>query len=244
MKDAHVRQEIKQTKVLHPSNNNNNNTHRLSGSPHPSQINKGISTITLHTHNTNITTKIPCITPTNRQPIPQPRKRRIYTMIHIPRKSHHTFLYAWIGRSKQITPNLLHMTPWYTTPLIRHLDHHIFIFIPIGNNDTHGRIMIIHPMMLHRSPHGILQQFQQYIMQMRRYVRKSQIQSPTNNHFRCIPKLTTAHHTRIIHRMSHNLQWRRLMTNHADVILQRWLSQCQVLPCQHTYAHTGHVEPI
>ena len=44
--------------------------------------------------------------------------------------------------------------------------HHVFVVLPVGDDDADGRRATVYPVGLHRRPHGVLEQLEQDVVYM------------------------------------------------------------------------------
>lgn len=114
--------------------------------------------MSLHTHDTQIPSKVPAIRSTNRQSVSQSCKGRINSVIISRVDRHHALLNGRVRSRKEVGPNLFHVGSRNATALVRYLDDDIFIVISVGNNYLDGWEITVDTMPVDSRSHAVLEQ--------------------------------------------------------------------------------------
>mmetsp|Transcript_10447 Transcript_10447/g.22510 ORF Transcript_10447/g.22510 Transcript_10447/m.22510 type:complete len:474 (+) Transcript_10447:281-1702(+) len=205
---------------------------------------KTVGTIPLHTHDTQIPPKVPGITPTDRQSIPQTRQRRIDAVIDIFVERHHPLLNLRIGRGEEIGPNPLHVAAGDAAAFVGDFDDDVFVVGSVGDDDFDGGVVGVDSVVFDSGSHGVFEEFEHDVVEVGWYVGEGHIQPPRDDNFRSIPILPRTHKRRIVNGPLDNLIRTRPTANDPHVTLHGRLPQTQILPDQDPNPNPRNIKPI
>mmetsp|Transcript_12916 Transcript_12916/g.33462 ORF Transcript_12916/g.33462 Transcript_12916/m.33462 type:complete len:283 (-) Transcript_12916:253-1101(-) len=199
-----------------------------------------VRAVTLHRNNLELAAKVPRVEAAKRQTVPVARQNcgRILNVV----LSH---LEQGAGRcGVQVRPDFGQAAPGDPSSLVAHFDRDVFV--PLSDHDLDRRRLeiTVHVLVRHR-PQGILDQFEDHVVQVIRHVRALQRLVPRKNTdvWRGAV-LAQANVPRIFHCLVHYVEGRHDGVYQPDLVRHRGVVKRQMLPNKHSNPDARHVETI